>query len=76
VNRRSRRDAWPVELKLLVSLALARATHVGLVVSCVRENVVDLPVLLNQANFTCRKCLELLLLGGSLWNDNFEARRN
>ena len=55
-------------------MVLVWTTHVGLAVSCVRENVVDLPVFLNQAHFTSRECLELLLLGGSLWNDNFEAR--
>ena len=41
-------------------------THVGLVVSWVLENVVGLPRFLDQGHFASRKCLEFLLLRGSV----------
>src|SRR5271165_979106 len=62
------------QTKLLVSLILCGTTHVGLVVSCVRENVVGLPVFLDQGYVVRRKCLEFLLLRGSVGGDHFEAR--
>src|SRR5258707_8579175 len=56
-----------------VSLILCWTTHVGLVVSCVRENVIGHPVFLDQGHFARRKCLEFLLLRGSAGDDYFEA---
>jgi hypothetical protein len=55
-------------------LILFWTTHVGLVISCVRENVVGLPVFLDQGYVVSRKCLEFLLLRGSVRDDHFEAR--
>src|SRR5260221_12198812 len=62
------------QTKLLVSLILFWTTHVGLVVSCIRKNVVGLPLSLDQGYVVRRKCLEFLLLGGSVRGDHFEAR--
>ncbi len=62
------------QTKLLVRLILCGPTDVGLVISCVRENVVGLPVFLDQGHFARRKCLEFLLLRGSAGDDYFEAR--
>src|SRR5260221_13042538 len=62
------------QTKLLVSLILCWTTNVGLVVSCVRENVIGLSVFLDQGHFASRKCFEFLLLRGGAGNDHFEAR--
>src|SRR5260370_37417988 len=61
------------QTKLFVSLILFWTTHVGLVVSCIRKNVVGLPLCLDQGYVVGRKCLEFLLLGGSVRGDRFEA---
>src|SRR6059058_3585590 len=59
--------------ELLVSLVLPRSTDIGLLMSCVRENVVSSPLSVNHGHMARRKLLELLLLRGRLGGDHLKA---
>jgi hypothetical protein len=59
---------------LPVCLILSWTTYIGLVVSCVRENVVGLPVFPDQRHSVRWKCFKCLLLRGGTGDDHFEAR--
>ena len=55
--------------QLVVSLILFWATHVGLIVRRVGENVIRLALPLNHSDFVGWESLESLLLRRSFWND-------
>src|SRR5438034_4264634 len=59
--------------ELLVSLILLRSTDIGLVMSCVRENVIGSPLSIDHGHFARRKLLELLLLRGRLGGNHLKA---
>src|SRR5947207_5114550 len=59
--------------ELLVRLVLLRSTDIGLVMSCVGENVVGFPGFVDHGYLARRKLLELLLLRGRLGGDRLKA---
>src|SRR6266581_4083139 len=62
--------------ELLVSLILLGSTDIGLVMSCVRENVVGSPLSVDHGHMARRKLLQLLLLRSGLGGDYLEAGRH
>src|SRR2546430_12559412 len=59
--------------ELLVSLVLLRSADIGLVMRCVRENVVGSTLSVDHGHMTRRKLLELLLLRGRPGGDHLKA---
>src|SRR4029077_2681318 len=60
-----------VGAELLIGLVLFRSTDVCLIVSRIRENVIFFLALFDHGHRPGGKILELLLLGGRFWSDDF-----